>query len=77
MGSFAQSLPNLYIMSDADVSKKSGELALVGVNTLVPKLFDKIKKALGDKKLSFVKVIKIYGVIESAVKQVEAIIAEK
>ena len=64
-------------MSDADVSKKSGELALVGVNTLVPKLFDRIKKAISDKKLSFVKVIKIYGVLEAAVKQIEGIVNEK
>jgi hypothetical protein len=64
-------------MTTAELEKKSGELAIVGLNVGLPKLFDKIKKAMSMKGITFAKLIRIYAVVESAVKQIDAIVAEK
>ena len=54
----------------------TGGLALEAIEFGVPKLFDKVKKVLKDKKLTFDKALRIYAVIRKAVQDIEAIASE-
>lgn len=65
------------ILAQQDKEKMTGLLALAAIEAQIPKFFEKIKKILKDKKLTFDKVLRIYAIVQKAVKDVEAIVAEK
>lgn len=48
-----------------------------GIFSNVPKLFKRINDALKTKGITFAKMVRIYSVIETAVKDIEAIAKEK
>lgn len=48
-----------------------------GIFYNVPKLFKRINEALKTKGITFAKMVRIYSVMENAVKVIEAIVIEK
>lgn len=50
---------------------KAGALAAFG------KLIDRIRKAVASKNITVVKLLKIYPILENAVKQIEAVLSNK
>lgn len=64
-------------MNNVQVEHKTGQLIIAGITSGVPKLFKRINDALKAKGLTVVKLVRIYSVIETAVKEIEAIVKEK
>jgi hypothetical protein len=64
-------------MSSDEKSKLMGQLALEAASNGIPKLFDKVRKLMKDKKITLDKVLRIYAVVQAAMKAIEAIASEK
>lgn len=64
-------------LTAAEKEKLTGGLAIEAIEAGIPKLFDKVRKMLKDKKLTFDKILRMYAVVVRAVKDIEAIASEK
>jgi hypothetical protein len=64
-------------MTSAEQSTLAGKLAVAAAETGIKAFLAKISKAIKTKGITFEKVLRIYVVVNKAVKDVEAIIAEK
>lgn len=59
------------------IEQKAGQLTIAGIFSNVPKFFKRINDALKTKGITIAKMIRIYSAIETAVKEIEAIVKEK
>ena len=64
-------------MTSVEQSTLAGKLAVQAAESGIKAFLAKISKAIKTKGITFEKVLRIYTVVNKAVKDVEAIIAEK
>jgi len=64
-------------LSSLEKDKLTGSLAMDGLNFQLPKFWDRIKKAIATKGITFDKLLRMYAVAKKAVDDIEAIAKEK
>lgn len=64
-------------MNVQQIEQKAGALATVGIFAGIPKFIKRINDALKTKGITVAKMVRMYAVIETAVKDIEAIAKEK
>lgn len=59
------------------IEQKAGQLTVLGIFAGIPKFVKRINDALKTKNITIAKMIRIYSVVETAVKEIEAMVKEK
>ncbi len=79
MGNPAQSFQTTFKMNLSHLEKEkiTGSLAMKGLNSQVPRFWDRIKKAIATKGITFDKLLRMYAITSKAVEDIEAIVKEK